>query len=119
MKFKPLSAGNYECRVTFYRKAYEDITRDASTNQTTDEGEIIGRRWASIESALGKEDEYGMQMAQETTHIVKLRYYAEVHKTGCWFVYKGRRFDIMYALNVDEQNRESRLYCVERLPNAV
>lgn len=75
----------------------------------------VGREFVSIEpiSLRDKEQLQAGGIQAETTHIIRMRYRADV--SASMFLVKGsRRFEILSVQNTNEQNRELEMLCAER-----
>lgn len=75
----------------------------------------VGEEYVSIEpiSLRDREELQAGGVQAETTHIVRMRYRADV--APAMYLVKGtRRFEILSVANKDEANRELHLLCAER-----
>ena len=68
--------------------------------------------WAGIESVVGRDFVEGRKYNAETTHILEMRYMPGV-RPGMRWLFEGRVFKIIAALNVDEMNRELQIQAAE------
>jgi SPP1 family predicted phage head-tail adaptor len=73
--------------------------------------------WAEILPLRGREFWAAKQVQSEVTHQISLRYFRGL-TAAMRLVHCERVFTISSAINVDEMNREWRLLCVERTPDA-
>jgi len=69
--------------------------------------------WAAIYTAGGKETSQASQIVSQVSHVVKVRWTADVIKAGYRVVFGARVFTVQYAENVLERNRVLLLYCLE------
>ncbi|MDF2546141.1 MAG: phage head-tail adaptor, putative, family [Anaerosolibacter sp.] len=70
--------------------------------------------WASVEPLRGKEYLQVDRVNAEVTHRIVIRYLAGL-KPDMRIDFKGRVFDIQSIINVDEENREMQLMCLEKV----
>lgn len=68
---------------------------------------------AAIYTAGGRETSQAAQLVSEVSHVVKIRWGAEVLKAGYQVVFGSRIFTVLYIENVLERNRVLLLYCKE------
>lgn len=68
--------------------------------------------WVSIQPLAGSEETVGDQVQVSVGHLVKMRYDARVHERMA-MVARGRTFEIMSVLNMDERDIELQLLCRE------
>lgn len=68
--------------------------------------------WASIHPARGDESWRSDQRFAEVTHEVRMRYQSGI-TPKMRILWGSRVFDIKYAINVEERDRELRLMCIE------
>lgn len=70
------------------------------------------RAWVQIQPLAGTEDVSADQFQTSRTSLVTMRYDARVRARMTMHA-KGRRFEILSVLNLDERNREMQLSCRE------
>lgn len=68
---------------------------------------------AAIYTAGGKETNQAAQLVSEVSHVVKVRWTADVLKAGYRVAFGARYFTVLYIENVLERNRVLNLYCKE------
>lgn len=94
------------------------LQEDRGTAQTTsgqhvDNWQTYATSWASVEPVTGRDFWQGQQVAQVTcSHIIKMYYRPNV-KPQDRVIHKGRVFNIEYAHDLEEQQRELNLFCME------
>lgn len=91
----------------------------------SDDGDTFGRSvvptdWSTLRTAMaaiytagGKEASMASQIVSDVSHVVKVRWTADVVKAGNRVVFGSRFFTIQYVENVLERNRVLLLYCQE------
>lgn len=77
--------------------------------------QTVGSEYVSIEpiSLRDREQLQAGGIQAETTHIIRMRYRADV-ETSMYLLKGTRRFEILHRQNVDELDRELELLCAER-----
>ncbi|KZZ86229.1 phage head closure protein [Bacillus sp. SJS] len=78
-----------------------------------DKFEVIKYVWAFIKPISGREYYQAQQSQSVITHTFVVRYDAEIDRTQV-IEYQGRKFDIQYIINVDEQNRYLEIQALEQ-----
>jgi SPP1 family predicted phage head-tail adaptor len=74
----------------------------------------LALRWASVKPLQGRELFAAQQVFSETTHNIRLRYddqSASIDPRDYRIMYKDRVYDILTAINDQEENREIILMC--------
>jgi SPP1 family predicted phage head-tail adaptor len=88
-------------------------TRDSYGSET-----IVWKKesivWGSVEPISGREYFLAKQVQAETTHRIRIRYYAGLRPD--WRILFGTRiFEIDSVINIEEKNREMVLMCHEQI----
>lgn len=68
---------------------------------------------AAIYTAGGRETSQAAQLVSDVSHVVVVRWTADVIEAGFRVQFGSRLFTIQYAENVLERNRVLQLYCLE------
>ena len=88
-------------------------TDQSSSGQHVDDWQTYATSWASVEPVTGRDFWQGQQVAEVTcSHIIKMYYRPNV-KPQDRVIFKGRVFNIAYAHDLEEQERELNLFCME------
>jgi len=74
---------------------------------------LVRQTIAAIYTAGGKETSQADQLVSECSHVVKVRWTADVLKAGYQVVFGTRTFTVLYIENVLERNRVLLLYAKE------
>ncbi|WP_420239257.1 head-tail adaptor protein [Telmatobacter bradus] len=69
--------------------------------------------YAAIYTAGGRETSMAAQIVSQVSHVVKLRWTADVIKANFCVIFGDRTFIVQYVENVLERNRVLLLYCLE------
>lgn len=68
--------------------------------------------WAEISPVSGQQFFVAKQINSEISHNVYIRYRDDL-KPSMRIKFKGRSFEILYIMNVKEENRLMQIYCKE------
>jgi len=101
-----MRAGELRHRGTLQRKS------DSSTWGTSGTWTTYATVWVKIEPTSGREYPEGRKIQAETTHLITMRFIHGVHP-DMRFLFEGRIFKIVSAINVQERSRELMLECTE------
>lgn len=74
----------------------------------------IARFWAWLRPLAGRELTLIRQTQPEVTHTVRTAWRRDVNQATDHLLHNGRRFAIVEAKNVDEDNAVLEMLCVER-----
>lgn len=106
----PVRAGRYDKRVEI-----EAVTTAVSDDGSPQESWVeFGRRWARVVPETGREYALALQVMADVSLVLEMRFIAGVtprHRVR----FRGRLFEIGAAINVEEQNRVTLLYCKEKV----
>ncbi len=99
------------------------LQTDRSNGQTTSGQHVqtwstYTTAFASIEPSAGADPWIAQQAVPLAglTHVIKTRFQSGIHPQDR-AVYRGRIFNILYALNLEERDVELWLYCSEDITN--
>jgi head-tail adaptor len=106
-----IAAGELRHQVTIEQPQYSAGPMGMSATPT---GWIPVRSTrAAIYTAGGKETSMASQIVSQVSHVVKVRWSADVIKANYRVLYGARFFTVQYVENVLERNRVLLLYCLE------
>ena len=94
-------------------KKYVRSTRN-EFNEIEATESVVAQVWASVKPISSKERVYVSQVRGETTHLVEMRYRADV-QPDYFIEHNGRTLKILSLVNVDERNERLELQCVEAI----
>ncbi len=104
-----MRAGQLNKRVTIKRNN-RDTRNEFGEVEPTDV--VVGTVWASVKPMSSKERVYGSQVSNEITHLVEMRYRADV-AADYFLEMDGRTLRIDAVFNVDEKDKSLQLQCKE------
>lgn len=88
-------------------------TAQTASGQHVDDWQTYATSWASVEPVTGRDFWNGQQVAEVVcSHVIKMYYRPNV-KPQDRVIHKGRVFNVAYAHDLEEQQRELTLYCRE------
>lgn len=103
-----MDIGSLKHRITFQK-----------LEQTKNEfGEMLGQWsdfktvWADVRPVSGRQFFAAKQINNEISHNIYIRYNSEL-LPNMRIKYKERTFDILYLMNVNEENKLMQIYCKE------
>jgi SPP1 family predicted phage head-tail adaptor len=107
--------GKLNKRIAFYdpTPAGENVENDGQPNA---QPELIATVWGQIKPLSGDETDTAVRVQSAATHLIRIRYRADVHANGSrWYCqYRGRKFEIVAALDDEEERRFLLLECIEQ-----
>lgn len=106
-----MNPGELDKRVTIQ---HATVTDDADGAPV--EGFADGfKRWAKVRPVRGREAYVNDQVLGELDLVIELRYDSKTKniKNSDRVTYKGAVYEIESAVNVENQDKEMRLFCVE------
>lgn len=107
-----MEAGKLRHRVTIEAP---DDEQDASGQVNPDDQWTTSQtRYAAVEPLSGRNLEIARQIAAEITHKFTFRFFALGLSKR--LVHDSRKFEILYAHDLDEKKRYLIVYAVERMP---
>lgn len=105
-----MDVGRTNKRITFCR--YEEKENTLSqTEQTLTEVKTV---WASVEPTRGREYQEAQRVRPELTYKVTTRYHKDI-TPDMFITFKGRYFNIVYIINVEEKNETLEIICIEQM----
>lgn len=105
-----MDIGRLRHRITFQKLLESKNEYGEVTNQWEDYKTV----WAEIKPVSGKQFFEAKQINSEISHNVYIRYRLDL-SPNMRILYKGRVFDILYIMNVNEDNSLMQIYCKELL----
>ncbi len=106
-----MDIGRLNKRITF-QQPFQDKQKKNEYGEPVDEWEDIKTVWAEIAPVSGNQFFAAKQINSEITHNVYIRY-REGLKPNMRVLFKGRVFEILYIMNIKEENRLLQIYCKE------
>lgn len=111
-RLNPLApSGKMNRRITFYSPGVRD-----SAAGTTGSPQAKFNTWASFEALIGAELDKAQQIAQKSSHLVKIPYQLDVDENMTIQYLDGgdpRTFQIEHIEDADEQRWQLKIYCFE------
>lgn len=105
-----MQAGQLRRRVTVQQPAQAPDRY----GQLADTWADVGTYWAFVRTPTGREAIIAQQFKAELTHVVTMRYLGSAPLgPNMRLAYKGRIFNVLDVLNVDERNRQYDVHCQE------
>ena len=105
-------SGKYRRRLTLERN--QGGAKDGSFGQPQENWQTLATRWGSIEPLAGRELWQAQQVQPDTTHRIRLRYDKSLGLSQRdRAVYKGRVFNFLAVLNVEENQVEWEILAIE------
>jgi SPP1 family predicted phage head-tail adaptor len=106
-----VNAGELRHEVQIQSPVYESTSRGMSVTPTS--WSLVRTAFAAIYTAGGRETSMASQIVSQVSHVVKLRWTADLIKANYQVLFAGRYFTVQYVENVLERNRVLLLYCLE------
>lgn len=103
-----MNPGKLNRKITIQQQSSSKSTRGSQVETWT----ALLATNGGIETLTGKEFKQGNAEQAEVTHKFRMRYYSTV-KPNMRVLYCTRTFEIMYIINLNEQNKELHLFCKE------
>ncbi|WP_410496488.1 phage head closure protein [Cellulosilyticum sp. ST5] len=104
-----MDIGRLNKRITFQQLLGKE--KDKYGEIIENWGDVI-TVWAEISPMSGQQFFAAKQINSEITHNVYIRY-REGLKPNMRVLFKGRVFEILYIMNIKEENRLLQIYCKE------
>lgn len=98
--------------ITWYEEGQEKL--DSFGAMKPGKPRDLGNRWASIKPMKGRERFSSEATQAIMSHKVTMRYWPGL-QPDMWFEYRGRRFNVVAAINEDEADEWHLLECMEEL----
>ena len=111
-------AGKLRYPLTLQTKPAPASATYDSHNQETEVWTDAGTYHGEIRPLSGRALELARQLRNDVTHSITTRYFGRVDPRVSRWVYSGRIFNIVDAIDVEERRRESRFTCVEVIGNS-
>lgn len=103
-----MDIGRLKHKITF-----QQLGQDKNEyGETIEEWVDIKTVWAEIKPVSGNQFFAAKQINSEISHNVYIRYRHDL-KPSMRIKYKERIFEILYLMNVNEENRLMQIYCKE------
>lgn len=103
-------------RLRFLAELQDFTTTKSVLNQQIKTGRpVIGTYWCDLSSLSGRELLAAQQQNATVSHKITMRWVGLVIKPTHRLVINGRVFQIVWTDNVDNRNRELRIYCLEKI----
>ena len=103
-----MDIGRLKHRITFQIYTHEKN----EYGEVEDQWEDVKTVWAEIKPVSGQQFFAAKQINSEITHNVYIRYRNDL-KPSMRIRFKGRTFEILYIMNVNEGNQLMQIYCKE------
>ena len=100
--------GSLNKRVTIQAESLAADSGGGAAKTWTD----VGTVWAMVDPVAGRKYAYGMQLEDSVSHVVTMRYRADVSPANR-LLYDARPLNIRSALDLVEKGRYLRLICQE------
>jgi SPP1 family predicted phage head-tail adaptor len=106
-----INAGELRHQVQIQSPLYQPTSRGSSVTPAS--WSLVRTAFAAIYTAGGRETSMASQIVSQVSHVVKVRWTADVIKANYQVLFGGRFFTVQYVENVLERNRVLLLYCLE------
>jgi SPP1 family predicted phage head-tail adaptor len=107
--------GKLDKRIAFYdpNPVGENVESDGQPNA---QPELKGIVWGQIKPMSGDEEDTAVRVQSAATHLIRVRFRLDIQAHGPrWYcTYRGRKFEIVAAIDEDEERRFLRLECIEQ-----
>lgn len=96
-----------------YVEIYHTVESDDGMGGTTTEDEVLDQEWVKIKPVSGRQRLHLDAIESTVSHIIEMRFRDDLSNEN-WIEYNGRKFNIRYILNKDEENAYLELAATEQ-----